>query len=162
MLIFNCRLFVKETLTGKMPLHACSEGVLIACAIAWSCGVVRFEETPMLTARFFAKFRWRRFSKVMWPAKATPGVFKFSYLRNFCRYFLYNCLTKRMKIILSENKIRFKVIQKVRAQLGVSTNFLTVPRTSLIMSKHGEAKSKFGQKCVNNRLKQTVLLAKEW
>ena len=30
--------------------------------------------------------------------------------------------------MLSENKIRFKGIQKMRAQLRVSTNFLTVPR----------------------------------
>ena len=37
-----------------------------------------------------------------------------------------------------------------------------VHNTYLIMSKHGEAKRKFGQKCINNRLKQTVLLAKEW
>ena len=34
-----------------------------------------------------------------------------------------------MKTTLSENKMRFKVIQKMRAQLGVSTNFLTVPRS---------------------------------
>ena len=35
-----------------------------------------------------------------------------------------------MKPPLSENKIRFKGIQKMRAQLRVSTNFLTVPRTN--------------------------------
>ena len=33
-----------------------------------------------------------------------------------------------MKTTLSENKMRFKVVQKMRAQLGVSTNFLTVLR----------------------------------
>ena len=33
-----------------------------------------------------------------------------------------------MKPTLSVNKIRFKGIQKVRAQLRVSSNFLTVPR----------------------------------
>ena len=68
--------------------------------------------------------------KINWPAKATPGVFKFSYLRNYCRYFLYICLMKRMKTTLSKNKMRFKVIQKMPAQLVVSTNFLTVPRIS--------------------------------
>ena len=29
------------------------------------------------------------------------------------------------------------------------------------MSKHGEAKRKFGHKCVNYRLKETVLLTNE-
>ena len=37
---------------------------------------------------------------------------KFSYLRNYCRYFLYICLIKRRKITLPENKMRFNVIQK--------------------------------------------------
>ena len=40
------------------------------------------------------------------------------------------------------------------------TNY--IHNTYLIMSKQGEAKRKIGQKCVYNRLKQTVLLAKEW
>ena len=79
---------VKETLTGNCHCMHVSEWVLIACAIAWSCGVERFEEIPVLRARFLAKFRWRRFWKVTWTAKATPGVFKFSYLRNYCLYFL--------------------------------------------------------------------------
>ena len=35
-----------------------------------------------------------------------------------------------MRPTLSENKIRFKDIQKMRAQLRVSTNFSTVPRIS--------------------------------
>ena len=130
---FNCLFLIVEFLWRKHLPAKChcmhiSEGVLIACAIAWSCGVVRFEEIPVLRARFFAKFQWRWFSKVMWPAKATLGVLKFIYLRNYCRYFLYICLIKRMKTTLSENKMRFKVIQKMRAQLGVCTNFLTVPR----------------------------------
>ena len=125
---FNCLYSIVKFLWRKHLLAKCycmhvSEGVLIACAIAWSCGVVRFEEIPVLRARFFAKFRWSRFSKISWPAKATPGVFKFSYLRNYCRYFLYICLIKSMKTTLSENKMRFKVVQKMRDQLGVSTNF---------------------------------------
>ena len=37
-----------------------------------------------------------------------------------------------MKPSLSENKIRFKGIRKMRAQLRVSTNFLTVPRNSKV------------------------------
>ena len=126
--IFKCRFFVKETLTSKMPLHACFKGVLIASAIAWSCGVVRLEEILVLSASFFAKFRWRRFSKVAWPAKATPGVIMLSYLRNYCRYVLNMCLNKWMKTTVSENKMRFKVIQKMPAQLDVSTTFLTAPR----------------------------------
>ena len=36
-----------------------------------------------------------------------------------------------------------------------------VHNTYLLMSKHGEAKRKFGKKCNKNRLKQTVLRAKE-
>ena len=48
------------------------------------------------------------------PATATPGVFKFCYLRNYCRYFLYICIDERMTISLSENKIKFKNIQKMR------------------------------------------------
>ena len=129
---FNCLFLIVECLWRKHLPAKChcmtvSERVLIACAISWSCGVVRFEEIPVLRARFFAKFQWRRFSS-QWPAKATPGVFKASYLRNYCRYLLYICLIKRMKTTLSENKMRFKVIQKIQAQLGVSTNLLTVPQ----------------------------------
>ena len=33
-----------------------------------------------------------------------------------------------MKTTLSENKIKFNIIQKMQAQLGVATNSLTVPR----------------------------------
>ena len=33
-----------------------------------------------------------------------------------------------MKTTLSENKMRFKVSQKMRAQLGVSMDYLTFPR----------------------------------
>ena len=106
--------------------HACfwrSIDSMCNCLKLWGC---------VFWARFFANFRWRRFSKVTWPAKASPGLFKFSYLRKYCIYFLYICLTciKRMKIPLSENKMRFKVIPKMRAQLGMSTTFLTVLRIS--------------------------------
>ena len=41
-----------------------------------------------------------------------------------------------MKTTLSENKMRFKVIQKMRAQLGVFTNFLTIPRITMYMSTY--------------------------
>ena len=107
-----------------------SGGVLITYAIAWSCGIVGFEEMLVLSASFFAKFWWRRFSKLTWDTYATPCVSKFSYLRNYYRYFLYICVIKRVKPTVSENKIRFKGIQKMRAQLRVSTNFLTIPRIS--------------------------------
>ena len=118
-------------LPAKCHCMHVSEGLLITYAIAWSCGVVGFEEMLVLSASFYAKFWWRRFSKLTWGAQATPRVFKFSYLRNYCRYFLYICVIKRVKPTLSENKIRFKGIQKMRAQFRVSTNFLTVPRKSL-------------------------------
>ena len=107
-----------------------SGGVLITYAIAWSCGIVGFEEMLVLSASFFAKFWWRRFSKLTWDTYATLCVSKFSYLRNYYRYFLYICVIKRVKPTVSENKIRFKGIQKMRAQLRVSTNFLTIPRIS--------------------------------
>ena len=125
---FNCLFLIVEFLGRKCLPAKChcmhiSEGVLIACVIAWSCGAVRFEEIPVLKARLFAKFRWRRLSIVMWPVKATQGVSKFSYLRNYCKYFLYISLIKRMKTTLFENKMRFEVIQKMRAQLGMSRTF---------------------------------------
>ena len=55
-----------------------------------------------------------------------------------------------MKTTLSENKIRFNVIQKMQAQLGVSTNFLTVPRneTNLHFWAHGSfAPDSFATEC---------------
>ena len=119
-----CRTFFLVKKSWRQPVL-----LLIAYAIAWSCWIVRFEEIPVLRARFLAKFRWRKFSKFSMARKGYPRVFKFSYLRNYCRYFLYTCLIKRMKTTYSENKMKFiKVIQKMRAQLGVSTNLLTVPR----------------------------------
>ena len=61
-LCFKCLFLIVDFLWRTRHCMHVSEGVLITYAIAWSCGVVGFEEMLVLSASFFAKFWWRRFS----------------------------------------------------------------------------------------------------
>ena len=67
---FNGLFLIVEFLWRKhLPAKCHSKWVLIA-RVVW---IVRFEKIPVLKARYFAKFRWRRFS-VRCPVKATSSV----------------------------------------------------------------------------------------